>query len=211
MDTLKYIITKYNLSLSRNYPIEIPNVGRADLARLFAELDFKTGAEIGVERGLYTEVLCKSNPQAKIYAIDCWQAYPDYRDYVDQEQIDGFYEATKKRVEPYGNCQIIKGFSQDIARTFDDVLDFVYIDANHELPFVIHDLIDWNKLVKPGGIISGHDYYKPGNPGKPGHVIEALHAYTKAYNVQPWFVLGTKQKRPGSKRDWSRSWFWVRT
>ena len=211
MDTLAYIIKKYNLSMSRSYPIEIPNIGRDDLARLFAELDFKAGAEIGVLRGDYTRILCRSNPQAIIYAIDPWQTYPEYKDFTDQDQMDRNYERAMQHARHYRNCQIIKGFSQEIAKTFDKTLDFIYIDANHELPFVIHDIIDWSRLVRQGGIISGHDYYKPGSAGKPGHVIEAVHAYTEAYYIQPWFVLGRKQKIPGEIRDWSRSWVWVKS
>ena len=47
MNTLKYILKKYGLRLSER--IEIPNVGRDNLASLFSELNFKVGVEVGVE------------------------------------------------------------------------------------------------------------------------------------------------------------------
>ena len=53
---------------------------RDDLALYFKERGYKTGAEIGVDRGLYSEVLCKSNPGVKLYCIDPWKIYKDNTD-----------------------------------------------------------------------------------------------------------------------------------
>lgn len=47
MDTLDYIVKKYNLDINARSPIEIPNIGRNNLPELFKELRFKVGAEIG--------------------------------------------------------------------------------------------------------------------------------------------------------------------
>ena len=49
MNTLEYILNKYNLTLSDK--IEIPDVNRYDLASLLRKLNLKRGVEIGVERG----------------------------------------------------------------------------------------------------------------------------------------------------------------
>lgn len=168
-------------------PIDIP-IGRDDLARLFAELDFKTGAEIGVEEGAYTEVLCRENPQATIYAIDAWMAYKGYREHVSQDKLNGFYTNALKRVSGL-NCRVLREFSMDAARKFDDgELDFVYIDANHDFQFVVNDLAEWQKKVRAGGIVAGHDYRKTKN-NMPFHVIQATQAFTSAYRISPWFVL----------------------
>ena len=74
MNTYQYILKKYNINPGRQYIIEIPNMGRADLAALFAELKFKKGVEVGVEQGLYSEVLLKANPKLHLYSIDPWKA-----------------------------------------------------------------------------------------------------------------------------------------
>ena len=61
MDTLKYIIEKFNLDTSK-LPVEIP-IGRfKDIPRLFSELGFKNGAEVGVYRGLYSKWLFRYIP-----------------------------------------------------------------------------------------------------------------------------------------------------
>lgn len=209
---LDYIIEKYNLNLDvRRMPIEIPNVGRNSLAELFAELDFGVGAEIGVEEGLYTEVLCKANPQAKIYGVDPWKAYQGYRDRVSQSALDGFYEGTRMRLVPYGNYELIKKFSMEAVRDFnDESLDWVYIDGNHTLPFIINDIIEWSKKVRKGGIVSGHDYRKSTRMITQNHVVYAVNCYTQSYRIRPWFLLGRKAKNPGEVRDNARSWMWIK-
>ena len=209
--TLSYIRDKYNLDLNMRSPIEIPNVGRDDLALLFAELGFKSGAEIGVEQGMYTEVLCKANPQAKIYAVDAWQAYSGYRDHVSQDKLDGFYEAAKERMTSY-NCELVRKFSMDALDDFQDKsLDFIYIDSNHELQHVVNDLIEWAHKVHWGGIVSGHDYRQSKRFDTRNHVVFAVNAYVASYRVRPWFILGRRDRREGEVRDDARSWFWVKS
>lgn len=210
MNTLEIIAGKYNLDLTQRSPIEIPNVGRNGLAVLFNELDFKVGVEVGTEQGLYAEVLCKSNPDALLYCIDPWKHYTGYRDHVNQEKLDNFYEITKERVAKY-NCRLMREFSLDAVTTFGSgSIDFVYIDGNHELPFVMNDLIEWSKCVKIGGIVAGHDYRENKSLDTHNHVIHAVNAYTGAYRISPWFLLGTKAIVPGQARDRPRSWMWVK-
>jgi hypothetical protein len=211
---LKYILDKYNIDLEqarRLYtPIEIPGVKRErDLAPLFAELNYTSGAEIGVERGLFSEVLCVANPQATIYSIDAWEHYKGYRDHVSPVKLEDFYDNAVERLSPY-NCVIIRKYSKEAVEMFDDEsLGFVYIDANHRLESVIEDIVLWEKKVKRGGIISGHDY-KQYVRQTYCHVVEALQAYTHAYRVDPWFLLGKRRESPKGVRDGVRSWMWVK-
>ena len=209
MNTLDYIIKKYNIDINGELPFEIPNVGRDDLAKLLCELDFKTGAEIGVAAGGYSKILCETNPQMKIYGVDIWKDYDNHYNVHFSRKFDLFYEQAKKQLAPFSNYEIIKEFSMDAIKRFDDnSLDFVYIDANHKNPYVTEDIVEWSKKVRPGGIVSGHDYY---NGGKNFNVIEATHKYTEDNNIKPWFVLGRKHKINNDEtRDKSRSWFWVK-
>jgi len=209
--TLDFIQKKYNLDINQPPPIEIPNIGRNDLAALFAELGFKVGAEIGVETGAYSEILCKANPGLKLHCVDCWKTYKGYRDHVDQQRLDALYEEAKERLAPY-DCIIHRYFSNSYVNFVrDNSLDFVYIDANHEIPWVMDDICLWIKKVRDGGIISGHDYYESTwNRRTKCHVLYAVQCYTKALRVKPWFIAGTKAMPEGVTRDRSRSWFWVK-
>lgn len=210
-DTLAYILRKFSLSFDDKtpMPIEIPNFGRSQLAELFAEFGFEVGAEVGVEQGEYSEILCLANPKLKLYAIDAWKAYRDYRDHTRQSKLDRFYETTKARLSPY-NCQIIREFSLDVVKNFaDKSLDFIYIDANHNFQNVTNDIVEWSKKVKEGGIISGHDYRRR-REQQNIHVYQVVNAYTDAYRIRPWFVLGSQKRIRGEIRDIPRSWMWVK-
>jgi hypothetical protein len=218
MNTLDYIVDKYHIILGRHFPIEIPHMKRNDLAVLFNELEFKTGVEIGVEQGLYSETLCKAISNLALYCIDPWKAYDGYHDYraCDQEIMEARHQEAIQRLSKY-NCKVIQKFSMDAVNDFaDESLDFVFIDGNHELPYVMDDICSWNNKVRIGGIVAGHDYYKStrGRHSK-CHVWYAVNCYTQALDIRPWFLVGMKGEAVGAlpptyNRDRERSFFWVR-
>jgi predicted O-methyltransferase YrrM len=185
-------------------------MGRNNLAELFAELGFTVGVEIGTEAGLYAEVLCKSNPKAKLYCVDPWKAYPGYREHVTQSKLDDIYISAKTRLAPF-NCEFIRTTSMEALSDFaDQSLDFVYIDGNHEYSYISQDINNWIKKIKLGGIISGHDYVHAGRSRYKCDVVYAVNEYTQTNQINPWFLIGTKAMVPGEIRDKSRSWMWVK-
>lgn len=209
MDSLGYLVSKYGFDAFASH-VEIPNTNRVTLTQLFHELGFKVGAEIGVERGLFTLTLTANNPDAKIYGVDAWAAYKGYRDHVSQSKLDRFYEETLERVNGH-NVELIKGWSVDVSQQFDNgSLDFVYIDANHNFINVAKDLDAWVPKVRKGGIVSGHDYIKRKNPSLGQHVVEVVDAYVSAFKIKPLIILGRKDKREGELRDNNRSWMFIK-
>lgn len=215
MGTYEYILKKYNLHPRREFYIEIPNMGRGDLAKLFAELKFTKGAEIGVEKGIYSEVLLKANPNLQLFSIDPWSpnAYePDIRRSIayGKAHAERCFSVAKKRLSQYKTCIIIRKTSMSALKNFEDnSLDFVYIDGNHDFVNVTNDIHEWAKKVRTGGIVSGHDYaYFPS--GRYNHVKHVLLAYTRAYGIKPVFIVGAFAYDKGMIRDKFRSWFWVK-
>lgn len=217
MSTLQYILKKFNITFDENtqMPIEIPNVGRNNLPEWLHELNFKIGVEIGVAAGKYGAVLASANPQMKFYGVDPWQPYEEGIDYLSQETFEKLFAQFQEVIAPYSNYEAIKELSMDAAKKFDDgSLDFVYIDADHSEPYITEDITEWYKKLKVGGILSGHDYIRPGNRGRKNFtcdVIDAIHRFTKDNNIRPWFLIGLNAKIPGMIRDSSRSWMWVKT
>ncbi len=215
MRTLDYILSKWSLRVvpGMRMPVEIPNTGRADLATLFHELDFRVGAEIGVKRGHYSKHLCETNPQAKVFGVDPYQEYSEYPDVVYQDGFDSWKVDMEAMLAPYPNFTHIRKFSMDSVRQFSPGdLDFVYIDANHAMEYVTEDIVEWTKVVRPGGIVSGHDFSRfiPTSPRPHNQVYEAVHAYTSKNSIWPWFALGRKSETdPKAVRDRVRSWFFV--
>ncbi len=219
MSTLEYIIKKFNLNIdNKKMPIEIPNVGRDNLPELFKELNFKIGVEVGTERGEYAEILLRKNPETKLYCVDPWANSEDYFERRAPSLNERKYRQTKEKLKNF-NCEIIRDFSMNAVKKFENnSLDYVYIDGNHSFASVVNDIYEWNKKIKSGGIISGHDYYRAKEFDKNGkhtknlthHVIEAVNGYTQAYKIRPWFILGREAKIEGEIRDKSRSWMWVK-
>lgn len=198
-------------------PVEIPNFGRNQLALLFTELGFRRGAEVGVMKGEYSQVLLEACPNLHLICVDAWQAYEGY-DMGDQAKMDELFARAQKRLSRYPNKTFIREFSVDAAKQVpNDSLDFVYIDAAHDFFNVVNDLNAWTPKVRKGGIISGHDYIMrgmgPNIYGKANmtfHVKQAVDAWALSFLIDPWFVLGRKEPREGEIRDKIRSFMWVK-
>lgn len=202
MDPVEFIINRFKVDrLTTPKPPYFLRISREHgFPELLRDLGYKVGAEIGVERGLFSERLCKVIPGLKLYSIDAWSPYRDYRIHVSREKLDGFYEVAKERLAPY-NATLIREFSTKAAEKFEDgSLDFVYIDANHDFSHVTEDINAWARKVRPGGIVSGHDYLRKRSGLYICHVKDVVQAWAYSHSVDPWFVVS---------HDKCPSWMWV--
>jgi len=200
METLEFILDRFKLKSGMRPPIFLSISRENGYPELLRDLDFKVGAEIGVERGYYSETLCKHIPGLKLYSVDPWKAYRGYRIHVSQSKIDGFYDEAKTRLAPY-NATLVREFSVDAAKQFEDgSLDFVYIDGNHDFVNIAMDLHAWTPKVRAGGIISGHDYIRKRGGKYTCHVKDVIQAWAYSHAINPWFVV---------QHDKSPSWFWI--
>lgn len=204
IDGLAYIIHKYGIdpAAHKRQPIEIDDTRHGGLTRLWAELGYTVGAEIGVEQGKFSAEMLIDNPHlVKLYSVDPWKAYDRYADHVSQPKLDRFYSEAVQRLQAWPASQIIRRSSMGALRYVPDgSLDFVYIDGNHHFDYVIMDILEWSKKVRPGGMVAGHDYRR--DKGTiPFHVIEATQAYTAAHKIAPWFVM---------RRDKAPSFLWIK-
>lgn len=155
------------------------NESRNDLAKLFNGV----GVEIGVEQGVFSEIICKTNFNVKLFCVDPWQPYKAYVDHQRRDKLERFCWRARKRLYPY-NATILRKTSMEAIKDFaDNSLDFVYIDANHSYKFVTEDITEWAKKVKPGGIVSGHDYMLRPERGESFKVKEAVDDYVKKNNI----------------------------
>jgi hypothetical protein len=195
----------------KGQPARIPDADRNDLPQFFLDMGFKVGAEIGVDKGEFTEEFCKAG--LKMYAIDPWLYYGDYAHPRGQNRLDFLYSHTQRQLAKY-DCEIIRKTSMDAAKDFEDnSIDFVYIDGHHGFKYVAEDIWEWSKKVKKGGVISGHDYaltrHREIRDPFVLHVKYVVQAYTKALGIKNWYVIGSDESKPGEKREMFRSWFWI--
>lgn len=209
MNTLEYILNKFQLETEGRMPVEIRNFGRNNMAELFAELGFAVGAEIGVRDGSYSEILMQANPDLTLYGIDPYEPHKGYRDHVRKSTFEAFEKEAHDKLDKYASYTFVRDYSDTAASRFEDgSLDFVYIDGDHEFYQVINDVHKWLPKIRKGGIISGDDYFKHKGNARI-HVYQAINGYTDAWGIRPWFVLGTKEMLEGEIRDHGRSWMWV--
>ena len=175
-----------------NSPAIVPKFKRRDLAMMFGVLKLKTGAEVGVAAGRMSAIFCQNMPGLKMLCVDPWEPQVDDPRHVKHH--DKNYATTAEVLKNF-DATLIKSRSMDAVR---DVplksLDFVYIDGNHMFDTVMVDIIEWARRVKPGGIVSGHDYYNFRNSG----VIKAVDTYTEVHKIKQWFLTDEKCK----------SWWW---
>ena len=149
---------------------------------LLHELDFKNGVEIGVQRGIFSEIICQRNPQMRVYGVDAW-ARPNGAPMRQKAQ---------KRMGVYPQYSIIDGWSVSAAKQFTDhSLDFVYIDADHSYESCLADINAWHPKIRVGGILSGHDYHNTITHSRVQcHVKKAILEYTRNHQIAPLLIWG---------------------
>ena len=207
MTTQEFISNKFGLNLEDRSPIHIVTSRYDGFPELFKELNFNIGVEVGVLEGVYSETLCKANPDLKLYSVDPWVYYPVHNRFRRQPAYDWAYLEAVKRLSQYPNNTIIKKCSVDAAKDFkDESIDFVFIDGDHSFLGVTQDLAAWLPKVKVGGIVSGHDF-SDSPRGWYGAVETVLRAWTSFYQIEPWFVIDDTSLALGVPET---SWFFVK-
>lgn len=191
-DAVDEAIQKFFLFQFRNQgmPWHPRHGSRDDLAKLFAQLGFILGAEIGTQRGLYARLLCWRNPRLHLTCIDPWESYTN----AGQRRQDQIYAEALQNLRRK-DVGIIRKRSLDFVNDVPDgYLDFVFIDGDHSFDSVVRDIIEWSHKVHPGGIVAVHDYCPVEG------VMQAVNAYTHCHDIRPWYI--TREKNPTA--------FWVR-
>lgn len=122
------------------------------------------GAEIGIFEGVTSEYLLKSFPNLRLFCIDPFLDYSEHEPAQTQERMNACEKTARKRLSIFGErAQIRKDYSVSAANDFaEESLDFVFIDAVHSYEAVKEDLQAWYSKVRPGGLVSGHDFRWPG-------------------------------------------------
>jgi hypothetical protein len=130
-------------------------------------------AELGVNKGEFSEEIWTITKPQKLHLVDIWASEryhmglrklieKKFKDQIDSEKII-----------------INQGLSIDMSFRFqDNYFDWIYIDTDHSYGVTKAELQAYKNKIKPGGIIAGHDYVQ-GNWGKLLRygVMEAVHEF----------------------------------
>lgn len=169
---------------------------RAHLARHFCHKGAQIGVEVGVADGRNALTLCQSIPNVRLICVDPWAPYQGNTRGGPREQHECNWKLAQARLAGF-NVDFRRKQSMDAVREIaPNVLDFCYLDGNHAFDWIMADLIEWSKRVKPGGFIAGHDFYYFDRAG----VVEAVDAYTQAHGITDWSL--TDEREP--------SFWWVK-
>jgi hypothetical protein len=141
-------------------------------------------AEIGVNKGDYSQQILSICQPRKLHLIDAW-ASKRYNEKLFINVNTRFLKEINS-----GKIEIHRGFSTIVGASFpDDYFDWVYIDTDHSYNTTKEELEIYSKKVKKQGIISGHDF-SAGNwrKGIKYGVIEAVYEFCVKYNWELIFL-----------------------
>jgi hypothetical protein len=138
------------------------------IAGLVDQHGLRIGAEIGVAEGRFTAGLLTLCPDLLLVAVDDFA--PGYKtwmgtEWTAQQQAANRSEFRKVMRAYPERIGLLEMTSESAARFWAEILDFVFIDADHSYEAVKADIAAWLPKIRNGGWITGHDYDPEKFPG----------------------------------------------
>jgi hypothetical protein len=165
---------------------------RLDLAKALVRVGLTRGAEIGVYRGDFSQILLDAG--CTVLGVDPYvtsAAYPYALVDATVTDLDALCADVQARFASR-EWRLVRMASVDAAMTVPDgSLDFVYIDGDHRCSAVVADIRAWAPKVKVGGLIAGHDYTTSHAYRNQMQVKWAVNAVTAAFGIEDWCVLAS--------------------
>ena len=148
--------------------------------------------EVGSFRGRSTVAIAaglEHVQDARLVAVDTFAGDPEW------DEIAAVSEARRLFDLNTGDILFLEVIQAESVRAADEVadasVDWVFIDALHDYRSVRDDIRAWAPKVKPGGLISGHDYGRAG-------VTDAVLAVFNRVDVEQsiWMTRSRPRLRP---------------
>lgn len=147
------------------------------LAQLVQENGWTLGTELGVYEGATTDYLLTACPALRMVGVDVWLPIeggpkdkntgfsPKAADVIAQARAKAYevharhnYNSVQSRLS-YIEMRTVEAaeWYYQTCEFPEAALDFVFVDASHVTADVVADVRAWLPLVRPGGMILGHD------------------------------------------------------
>lgn len=142
----------------------------ATLEEIVENLKPTHALEVGSWKGLSSSIIARHSKI--LYCVDTWLGADDEQHMVEEAKERSVLDVFTTNMLALGikNVRPMVMSSQEASLLMKpDHLDFVYIDGDHQYDAVKFDLNAWFTLLKPGGVIAGHDM----DEGHPG-VVQAV-------------------------------------
>jgi SAM-dependent methyltransferase len=161
---------------------------RNDVPEIFAQLGVSEVMEVGVRFGRHLRKLLAPGCVQRAVAIDAWSAsgtLAENDSLNTQAELDAQYAGICRLAEHDARLTVVRAHSAVAAHQFPaGSFDFVYLDADHTYEAVARDLRLYAPLVRPGGILGGHDYHDLPNWTVPFEVKRAVQAFLFRHNLR---------------------------
>ncbi len=122
--------------------------------------------EVGSWKGRSTVAICEGlrpGSGATVWAVDTFAGDPDMAEIAGPVDSGAVEAEFARNTAGYDNLRVVVAESVAAANRFDPgSLDWVFIDADHSYAAVVADIAAWAPKLKPGGLLSGHDYGRAG-------------------------------------------------
>ncbi len=121
-------------------------------------------AEVGVWEGHFSRRILEICQPAELHLIDPWLYQPEFGNTGFGRKKNEFlmeqkYQDVVAAFSETPTVQVHRATSDAALNAFSDGhLDWVYIDANHNEPFIGRDIALCLQKVRPNGIIAGDDF-----------------------------------------------------
>lgn len=139
-------------------------------------------AEIGVWEGFFSGRIMEICQPATLHLIDPWLYMPEFANTgfgrkKNEHLMEQKWHDVVARFKDQPQVKVHRGLSEVVLGGMPDgALDWVYIDANHNEPFIGNDLALCLAKVKHDGIIAGDDFnWQSDQSGAPvKHAVEKM-------------------------------------
>jgi hypothetical protein len=175
-------------------------------------------AELGVFRGDNAKLIFDALSPETLLLIDQWDTagFDDYRsinqdrDWVDdvssltpyyggsvsdQNTFDHMLNEVRQKFSGFGNIRILQSSTTmafNKLKTAAELVDFVYVDANHQYEKVLDDLMNYSSILSNYGLIQLNDCCHSSLGVKQNlGVLEATNKFCKITGFQPVMVTNS--------------------
>lgn len=129
-------------------------------------------AEIGVERGLFSQEIFEICKPKKLILVDTWT----------NEEIEKECKINLERKPAEFNKMLSVDY---LSSAEPKSIDWIYIDTDHTYKTTMQELKLASKALKDGGMICGHDYTSVSSDGLRKYgVVEAVNAFCVEHDYE---------------------------
>jgi Methyltransferase domain len=122
-------------------------------------------AEVGVWEGYFSQRILEICQPKELHLIDPWMYMPEFANTgfgrkKNEHLMDVKHQEVQAKFKDDARVKIHRMTSKEALEAMPDAsLDWVYLDGNHNTPFIDNDLEVCLRKVKPNGLITGDDFH----------------------------------------------------